>query len=286
MEQGFTQGIVRADGAALYYERRGSGPAVLLISGGQGEAAHFARVADLLASDHTVLTFDRRGTGRSKRDGPRRQFSLLQQAADAAAVITAAGFTSAAVFGSSSGATIVLELAAAFPGAVSLAIAHEPPVVSALPDRGEMLDAYDRIGMLAAAGQVFEAWAEHLSHCGLPQLLPGSPAALSAEQLARLRDFVTDDMQVISYYRADYTRLSALPFPLLLAAGHDSLHHFGPGQPVFTARTAQAAAERAGAELVEFPGNHVVHLTDPAAFAGALRPLLQRAGDRPAAAAG
>jgi len=285
MEPGITQGIVRVDGASIYYERRGDGPAVLLVSGGQGEAAHFSPVADLLAGDYTVLTFDRRGVGRSKLEGPKRQFNVLQQAQDAAAVITANGFASAAVFGSSSGATIVLELAAAFPEVVSLAISHEAPVVSGLSDRGEMFDFYDRLATRVTEGEVFEAFAEHINLCGLPQLLPDSPAALSAEQLRRLGDFVTDDMQVITYYRPDYARLTALQVPLMLAAGHDSLNHFGPGKPVFTARTVQAAAKRIRTELVEFPGNHVLHMVDPEAFAETLRPLLQRANNPATAAA-
>jgi pimeloyl-ACP methyl ester carboxylesterase len=285
MEPGITQGIVRVDGASIYYERRGDGPAVLLISGGQGEAAHFSRVADLLASDYTVLTFDRRGVGRSKLEGPKRQFNVLQQAQDAAAVITASGFASAAVFGSSSGASIVLELATAYDEAVSLAISHEPALVSVLPDRGEMLDHYDRIATMAAGGQVFEAWAEHLSLCGLPELLPASATALSADQLRTRADFMTDDMQVLTCYRPDYARLSALQVPLMLAAGHDSLNHFGPGKPVFTARTAQAAAKRIGAELVEFPGNHIFHMVNPVLFVETLRPLLRRANNQATAPA-
>jgi pimeloyl-ACP methyl ester carboxylesterase len=286
MEPGITQGIVRVDGASIYYERRGDGPAVLLISGGQGEAAHFSRAADLLASDYTVLTFDRRGVGRSRLEGPRRQFSMLQQAQDAVAVITAGGFASAAVFGSSSGASIVLELAAAYPEVVSLAISHEPPVITGLPDRGEMLDFYDRVEARAAAGEVVEAWAEHIQRTGLPSLLPRSSAELDPDQLAKLKEFVTGTQPVFTYYRPDYARLSLSQVPLMLAAGHDSLNHFGPGKPVFTARTAQAAAEHIGTELVEFPGNHVVHMVDPVAFVETLRPLLQRASNQaPAPAA-
>jgi len=34
--------------ARLYFERRGSGPAVLLIAGSTGDAGNFARTADLL----------------------------------------------------------------------------------------------------------------------------------------------------------------------------------------------------------------------------------------------
>jgi pimeloyl-ACP methyl ester carboxylesterase len=274
METGITQGIVRVDGALVYYERRGNGPAVLLISPGQGEADSFSRVADLLASDYTVLTFDRRGVGRSRLEGPARQFSMLQQAEDAAAVITANGFASAAVAGCSSGASIVLEMVAARPAAVSRAISHEPPVISGLPDRGELFDFYDGLEAMAEEGQVFEAWAGHIGRCGLSHLFPSSRAAMDAEQLANLKSFVTGVMPVMNYYRPDYARLRASQIPLVIAFGRDGLDGDGPGKPVFTVRTAQAAAEHIGVKVVEFPGNHVLPIMDPAAFAKALRPLL------------
>jgi pimeloyl-ACP methyl ester carboxylesterase len=279
MEAGFTQGIVRVDGASIYYERRGDGPALLLISAGQGDAAGFTPVADLLAGDYTVLTFDRRGVGRSRWQGPKRQFSLLQQAEDAAAVITANGFESASVVGCSSGATIVLEMVAACPAAVSRAVAYEPPVISGLPDRGELFDFYDHLEALAVEGRAFEALAEHLRRCGLPSLIPDPPPAPGGEQLRSIENFVKDDMQVVTYYRPDYARLIASEVPLVIAYGRDSLDLDGSGQPVFTVRAAQAAAKRIGVEAVEFPGNHILQAVDPPVFADALRPLLRPAND-------
>ena len=68
-------GMTTVNGAHLYYEVRGSGPPLLLIMGATGDAGHFERVADLLADDHTVVTYDRRGNGRSPvpRGGRRRR---------------------------------------------------------------------------------------------------------------------------------------------------------------------------------------------------------------------
>jgi pimeloyl-ACP methyl ester carboxylesterase len=57
-------GIAAVAGAELYYEVRGRGPAVLLIAGATGDAGHFEQAADVLASEHTVITYDRRGNSR------------------------------------------------------------------------------------------------------------------------------------------------------------------------------------------------------------------------------
>jgi pimeloyl-ACP methyl ester carboxylesterase len=64
---------VTVNGAELYYEVRGSGPPVLLIMGGTGDGGHFDTLADRLADEFTVVTYDRRGNGRSpiRPDGQR-----------------------------------------------------------------------------------------------------------------------------------------------------------------------------------------------------------------------
>ncbi len=76
-------------------------------------------MADALARDHPLLTYERPGHARSRLlpgvDGTLR---ADQQSADARAVIERNGFGSAAVLGSSAGALIGLDLAARFPGIV------------------------------------------------------------------------------------------------------------------------------------------------------------------------
>src|SRR5258708_6193230 len=54
-------------GARLYYEVQGSGPVLMLI-GHPMDSSGFAAMAPLLAGDHTVVTYDPRGFGRSTID--------------------------------------------------------------------------------------------------------------------------------------------------------------------------------------------------------------------------
>lgn len=272
-----TQGIVEVDGADIYYERRGEGPALLLIAGGWGAGGPYAHVADMLAADFTVLTYDRRGNARSPLRGPRRQFSVLRQADDAAAVITANGFTSAAVFGSSSGALIVLELIAAYPDVVSRAVAHEPPIIMALPDRGEFLDWYDHLYATSLKGKTPQALAEFLARCQVQhEAGEGSApeAAMTPEQRRDIERFMLEEMPVFTYYRPDYARLRAVDTPLTFASGHECLNLHGPGQPVFYARATLRMVEMSGKDLVEFPGNHVPYIQSPPTFVDTLRSVL------------
>ena len=59
--------LLAVNGAELYHEVRGSGPPVLLIMGFTGDGGHFETLAELLADEFTVVTYDRRGNGRSPR---------------------------------------------------------------------------------------------------------------------------------------------------------------------------------------------------------------------------
>ena len=69
-----TSGFLDVEGARIRYERRGAGPALLLISGAGGDAGFFSGLAEVLADSFTVISYDRRGNSRStgRTEGPMR----------------------------------------------------------------------------------------------------------------------------------------------------------------------------------------------------------------------
>jgi len=96
-------------------------PPLLLIMGLALSSRAWDRLPELMARRFHVLLFDNRGTGRSARVGVAYRMASL--ADDAAAVIEAAGFRSAHVFGISMGGMIAQELALRHPERVrSLAL--------------------------------------------------------------------------------------------------------------------------------------------------------------------
>ena len=113
-------------GGRIYYEVRGSGP-LLLVIGQPMTSEYFAQLAELLAEDHTVVTYDPHGLGRSTIDDPSQPVTPEIQADDLALVIDAVGGGPADVFASSGGAVAGLALAARHPDKVGTLIAHEPP---------------------------------------------------------------------------------------------------------------------------------------------------------------
>jgi pimeloyl-ACP methyl ester carboxylesterase len=133
---------VNVPGARLHYEIRGTGPLVLVI-GSPMASAEFASLADALAGDHTVVTYDPRGYANSP--------------ADDSAAQSAVGAESADLFGSSGGAVTGLALVTRHPGRVRTLVAHEPPLLELLPDAAQqranteaIIDTFHRDGLEAA----------------------------------------------------------------------------------------------------------------------------------------
>ena len=98
--------LVEANGTTLYYEVRGQGPPFLMIPGTPGYSAHYVPVAELLADEFTVVTYDRRGNTRSPRPQGWVRTSVREQADDAAALVESLELAPAAAFGLSSGGVL------------------------------------------------------------------------------------------------------------------------------------------------------------------------------------
>jgi pimeloyl-ACP methyl ester carboxylesterase len=84
--------------------------------------------------DRTVVTYDPRALGRSTRTDGRTDHDPEQQADDLHHLIEALGAGPVELFASSGGAVTALALVAAHPADVTTLVAHEPPLLSILPD--------------------------------------------------------------------------------------------------------------------------------------------------------
>ncbi len=97
----------------LWYERRGSGEPLLLITGFAISAAVFEPVRPLYERHFDCVVYDNRGVGRSGRSP--WPASIPQFAGDAVRLLDALGLDSAHVYGASMGGMIAQELAIRFP---------------------------------------------------------------------------------------------------------------------------------------------------------------------------
>src|SRR3989442_1580334 len=98
-------GTVRStDGTLITFERCGDGPPLILVVGAFNERSTGAPLAQYLAPDHTVFTYDRRGRGESSDSAP---YAIEREIEDLQALIDEAR-GSAAVFGSTGPQRLVL----------------------------------------------------------------------------------------------------------------------------------------------------------------------------------
>ena len=268
-------GSVLNDGCWLYYERRGEGPGLLLVVGGGGDCAYYTAMADILASSYTVVTYDRRGNSRSTLTGPAQAMSVSQQGDDALAVLGACGLSSAAVFGNSGGATIALDLAARYPSAFPVVVAHEPPLPGLLPD-STVLAEYDEILKLVdsdgwrAAFTVFQTRMGGASEEEVAFLLDPPDIDIMTRLSGNWEHMVTREMRSFIGYQPDFEAIRAGGSRVVLAAGTDS----APA----VRQLAGAAASALGVGVATFPGGHTAPMEDPDPFAARLREVLAGLG--------
>src|ERR1700746_2310894 len=132
-----------APGAVLYFDVRrndaSAQPFLLLIGSPRGaegfvtQAGHF--------TDRTVVTYDPRGAGRSKRTDGALETTVEEHADDLHRLIDALDAGPVDIFASSGGAVNALALVARHPEQVRTLVAHEPPAAQELPDREPALAA-------------------------------------------------------------------------------------------------------------------------------------------------
>jgi pimeloyl-ACP methyl ester carboxylesterase len=79
------ESVTSRDGTTIAFDRMGEGPPVVLVTGGSVDRMSNAPLGQELASKFTVLTFDRRGRGRSGATRPyaiEREIGLASEAAN------------------------------------------------------------------------------------------------------------------------------------------------------------------------------------------------------------
>jgi len=251
-------GTIEANGTRLYYELRGEGPSLLFVSGAEGDAEEWARVAPLLDDEFAVLSYDRRGFSRSQKPLGGAGTSVEEQADDAAALLSALNMAPAAVWGNSSGALISLGLVLRHPEAVMKAMLHEPPVFAGIRDLPQVL-AFLRENCAQGKVQFLRMFFGSEVYDGF-----------SADYRARLQadeTWICHEFDKLEYYRPTDEELSKVKKPVVLLFGEDS--------PPFFGEVATWLAGRLGnAEVSTIPGDHGVHYRHPEEVAKAIRKLM------------
>jgi pimeloyl-ACP methyl ester carboxylesterase len=274
-------------GAVLSYDIRSSDASaepVLLIIGSPMGADGFVTLAGHFA-DRTVVTYDPRGAGRSRRTDGAAESTPDEHADDLHRLIGALDAGPVDIFASSGGAVNALALVAKHPEQVRTLVAHEPPATQQLPDREPALAACDDIQQSYLRSGFGPAMAKFIALVSYQGPIPADyldqpapdPAAFglpAQDDGARNDPLLGQNLVTCNYYQHDLDALRAAPTRVVIGVGAQS----GAG---LAGRAAVAVAERLGTAPVTFPGGHGGFLggeygqtEEPDAFAATLRDVL------------
>lgn len=204
----------------LHYEVSGSGPVLLLIPGMGVSVRDSRSLVEALSSHATVLAVDNRGVGLS--DKPDEPYPMATLAADALAVLDAAGVDRANVLGYSLGGRIALQLT----------LDH--------PERVE------RLVLLATGARVISTRRRKLLVAAMPLLSIGSGGRQAAHALRRQRE-ASDQYDARE-------RLGEVGVPTLILHGRDD-------RIAVPALAEELHSGIAGARLEWYRGGHVAPMS-------------------------
>ena len=209
--------VVKHDGADLFYQVEGKGPPLLLIMGLGYPSDMWWRMLPWLTAHFTTVRFDNRGVGRTGT-GAERPYSVERMALDARAVLHAAGFARATIFGVSMGGTIAQELALTHPQAVDrllLGCSH--------PGGSDVVIDGEAIALLASRGAMTP---DEAAEAAIPFIYaPGTPRADIDADLAVRAAHPTAPVGYAAQltdtinWRGSLDRLPGLAIPTLLVHG-------------------------------------------------------------------
>ncbi|MEV8474217.1 alpha/beta hydrolase [Streptomyces sp. NPDC051173] len=270
-----TTGTLAVPGATLYYETRGSGPVLLLIPGGAGDAGLYEGIARDLAAHYTVVSYDPRGLSRSPLDGPLTDQRVDVWSDDARRLLDLLSpDREAYVLGNSSGAIVALDLLARHPERLRRVVAHEPPLVEVLEDPAphralfaEVRDLFCEEGLGAAMARFSEGLGDDRSTEEATELPPEIQEMLPRMH-ANFPVFLKHMLCPFSGAAPDIAALHRASDRLVLAAGRDSRAQIPLHGP------AARLSDLLGTDLVEFKGGHLGCTEHPKDFAKQLLTVL------------
>jgi pimeloyl-ACP methyl ester carboxylesterase len=251
----------------LYCEVHGTGPSLVLVPGASGDGGYMQPLADALANEFTVVTYDRRGSSRSPRPEAWSQTSIEEQARDLAGLIRVLNLAPTVVLGNSYGAVIalcaVMEHKRFFRGA----LLHDPTLMSVLEHPEEPQAILRPIIEEAMAKGGPRAAMEAFVEFAFGERARALPDAVIDRMLGNAEILFGIEFGNLESWRPDEESLRAVRIPVCPLVGKES--------PPFAGEAAAWVAARVGNEVIQVPGGHVGFIDNAHEFAEVTRPLIR-----------
>jgi pimeloyl-ACP methyl ester carboxylesterase len=263
--------VTSKDGTSIAYERRGDGPAVILVGGAFVDRSENGPLATELAERFTVYNYDRRGRGDS---GDTQPYAVEREIEDLDALIAEAG-GSAHLYGVSSGGALALEAAAAGIAVDRLAV-YEVPYDMADDGPRRQREYVEQLGVLLAEDRRGDAAALFMRVAGASEeMIAGARSSPMWPGLEAIAHTLAYDAACLGDGQPPTARLTRITRPTLVATGGASPDSFVGGGGDFFEQAADAiAASIPRAERQTIAGQ--THQVDPKALAPVLERFFRR----------
>ena len=251
----------------LYTESTGAGTPLLMIHGIISDGSFFDGDIPFLSGDYQVITYDRRGYGRSlKKEWS--SFSVEAQAEDAAEVLKKYTDRKALIFGNSAGGLIALELAFRYPDLVRGMVLLEPSLAWEEGEREKLREWNRELNAYVSAGRIKRAMPAFTRVTGAPASGDGAGLAEMKKTFANLKNFMYGELNEVQGYDPGLERCRSLAVPVKVAVTRQ-------GSGSIFATSSVNGAELAGWEILSFPGYHNTAKDMPEEFSAALKKALK-----------
>ena len=216
--------VMSKDGTRIAFDKKGDGPALIVVDGALCRRAFgpSSAIADQLAPNFTVYTYDRRGRGDS---GDNRPYAIEREIEDLEAVINASG-GAAVVLGISSGAALAAEAAATGVPMQKLALYEAPFIVD--NSRTPLPDGFiQNLDGAVAANRPGDAVKMFMKLVGMPSIAIAAMRLMPAwKKLTAVAHTIAYDMRIVGDYQRGVplprTKWIGATVPTLVMAGGKS----------------------------------------------------------------
>ncbi len=254
-QRGTNVASINRAGVEIYFEARGTGPAILLTHGYSATSKMWAGQLDALSDTHTVVAWDMRGHGQSDSPADDALYSEALTVGDMAAILDHLGFDSAIVGGLSLGGYMSLAFHATYPERVQglLIIDCGPGYRKDAPREVWNQTAYQR--------------AADIERLGIEALAGGSAERASATH-KDINGLVYAARNMLTQHNDRV--ISSLPnirVPALVVAGAND-------EPFLVATDYMARKISGAAKLIIADAGHAVNMDQPAAFNAGVQAFL------------
>jgi len=215
--------VTSKDGTKIAFEKSGTGPALIIVSGALSARSLFVGeprlLVEMLSKHFTIYIYDRRGRGESTDEQP---YTVQREIEDLESLIDNAAGGQAYIYGVSSGGALSLQAAATLGSAKVLKLAiFEPPY-------GQGKQAFEKqkqgVNERITTGKPGDAAAFFFSEIGTPaeaiEKIKSSPAWKTIETI----DFTLNyDYQVLGYGSIPRDVAKTIHIPTLVLNGEKSM---------------------------------------------------------------